>query len=63
MADTKSRRKQKNDEIAVQEARQDFKALLNRVEFGGERIVIKRYNQPSAALVSIADLAKLEGAA
>jgi prevent-host-death family protein len=39
-----------------------LKELLDRAEFHGERIVITRYNKDSAALVSIADLEKIETA-
>ena len=64
MADTKGRRKQqKVDRVPVERARPLFKELLNDAEFRGKRTVITRYGKPSAALVSMADLEKLEGAA
>ena len=50
-------------EMQAEEARRSFKDCLERVGFRGERIVVKRFGQKIAAIVSIADLAKLEGAA
>lgn len=49
--------------MASKAVRKDMREVLNRVEFGGERIVITRHEEDSVALVSIADLEKLEGAA
>lgn len=49
-------------EVPVVKARAELRDLLNRVEFGGERIVITRHDEESAALVSIADLKKIEAA-
>ena len=63
MADTKGRRKQRADRLAVEKARPLLKELLNDAEFRGKRTVITRYGKPAAALVSMADLEKLEGAA
>jgi prevent-host-death family protein len=48
--------------MPVQEARANLKDLLNRVAFRGERIIVTRYDEDSAALVSMADLAKIEAA-
>ena len=62
-AESKVRRSKRAERVAVQDARQDFKDHLNRVEFHGERIVITRYGQDAAALVPLADLQRLEGAA
>lgn len=61
MAKAESRRKRV--EVAVQEAREDMRDYLDRVEFRGERIVVTRYGRPAAALVSMADLEKIEGVA
>lgn len=61
MPQTKQRRNART-EVPVEEARASMKDLLNRVEFGGERIVVTRYNKQSVALVSIQDLEKIEAA-
>ena len=57
----KSRRKPR-PEVAVHELRANVKDVLNRVEFGGERIVVTRHDAPAAALVSLKDLEKIEAA-
>lgn len=62
MPQTKQRRNAKVEEVPVEEARTNMKDLLNRVEFGGERIIVTRYNKKSVALVSLADLEKIEKA-
>ncbi len=48
------------EEIPVTQARADFAELVNRVVYGGERIVVTRHGKPLAALVSAADLQRLE---
>jgi len=48
------------EEIPVTQARADFAELVNRVVYGGERIVMTRHGKPLAALVSAADLERLE---
>lgn len=42
------------------EARANLADALNRVAYGGERIVLKRRGKGVAALVSLEDLARLE---
>lgn len=44
-------------EIPVTEARATFSDLVNRVGYGGERIVLTRHGRPLVALVPAADLA------
>lgn len=44
------------------EARAQFRNLLCRAEYGGERITITRHGIPSAVLVPVRDLALLEAA-
>lgn len=61
MTDTKSRRKQRTS-VTADQARDDMKDLLNRAEFGGERVIITRHGKPAAAVVSIDDLEKIEAA-
>jgi len=46
--------------ISVGEARKDMAATLNRVAFGGTRIVLHRRGKNVAALVPIEDLELLE---
>jgi prevent-host-death family protein len=36
--------------------RKDLSNVLNRVAYGGERLVITRHGKPSAAIVSVEDL-------
>jgi prevent-host-death family protein len=42
------------------EARQDFAETVNRVAYGGERIVLHRRGRNLAALIPLEDLALLE---
>lgn len=49
-------------EIPVTQARAALADLINRVVYGGERVVVTRHGKPLVALVSAADLAKLEEA-
>jgi prevent-host-death family protein len=48
------------EEIPVTQARADFAELVNRVVYAGERIVMTRHGKPLVALVSAADLERLE---
>ena len=43
-------------EIPVTEARAKFSELINRVGYGGERIVLTRHGTPLVALVPAEDL-------
>lgn len=47
-------------EIPVTQARAEFADLINRVVYGEERVVVTRHGKPLVALVSAADLARLE---
>ncbi|MBQ0830559.1 type II toxin-antitoxin system Phd/YefM family antitoxin [Streptomyces tagetis] len=47
-------------EIPVTRARAELADLINRVVYGGERVVVTRHGKPLVALVSAADLARLE---
>ena len=47
-------------EIPVTQARAEFADLINRVVYGGERVVVTRHGKPLVALVSAADLARLD---
>jgi prevent-host-death family protein len=45
--------------LTASELREDLSTALNKVAFGGERIVLERNNKEVAALVPIEDLAVL----
>lgn len=45
--------------LTASQLRQDLADALNKVAFGGERIVLQRNNKDVAALVSIEDLSLL----
>jgi prevent-host-death family protein len=47
-------------EIAVTQARAEFAELVNRVVYGGERVVLTRHGKPIVALIPAADLDRLE---
>ncbi len=49
------------EKVRVTEAKAQLSALMARVGYGGERFVIERRGRPLAALVSVEDLARLEG--
>ncbi|MEU6814238.1 type II toxin-antitoxin system Phd/YefM family antitoxin [Streptomyces sp. NPDC046860] len=47
-------------EIPVTQARAELADLINRVVYGGERVTVTRHGKPLVALVSAADLERLE---
>ncbi len=47
-------------EVPVTQARAELAELVNRVVYGGERVVLTRHGKPLVALVSAADLRRLE---
>jgi prevent-host-death family protein len=47
-------------EIPVTQARAELADLINRVVYGSERVVVTRHGKPLVALVSAADLQRLE---
>ncbi|MDN3259241.1 type II toxin-antitoxin system Phd/YefM family antitoxin [Streptomyces sp. CSDS2] len=47
-------------EIPVTQARAELADLINRVVYGGERVVVSRHGKPLVALVSAADLERLD---
>jgi prevent-host-death family protein len=47
-------------QLPVTQARGELSDLVSRVAFSGERISLTRHGKPVAALVSAADLARLE---
>jgi len=46
--------------VGIAELKRDISAIVNRVAFGRERIVLASRGKPKAALVSVQDLEKLE---
>jgi prevent-host-death family protein len=48
------------DTVGIAEIKRSISALVNRVAFGRERIVLTSRGKPKAALVSIEDLEQLE---
>ena len=48
------------DSASIAEVKRNISTLVNRVAFGGERIILTSRGKPKAALVSIEDLRKLE---
>lgn len=49
-------------EVPSNDVRVRFSMWLNRTEVRGDRVVVLRHGKPVAALVSIADLEKIEAA-
>jgi prevent-host-death family protein len=47
-------------EIGIAEIRENLSEVLNRVAYGGERVVLKRRKKNVAAMVSMEDLHLLE---
>jgi prevent-host-death family protein len=47
-------------EVPVTQARAEFADLVNRVVYGGERVVVTRHGKPIVALVPAADLERLD---
>ena len=47
-------------EISTAEARNNMAEIINRVAYGGERVVLKRRTKGVAAMVSMEDLKVLE---
>lgn len=47
-------------EVPVTQARAELAELINRVVYGAERVVVTRHGKPLVALVSAADLRRLE---
>jgi prevent-host-death family protein len=46
--------------VNLTEARRNWGEIINRVAYGGERILLLSRGKPKAAIVSVADLAILE---
>ena len=46
--------------LSTSEARDHLSEIVNRVAYGGERVVLSRRGKDLAAVVSVEDLARLE---
>lgn len=46
--------------IPASELRDNFSEAVNRVAYGGERLILERHGKPAAALVSMEDLELLQ---
>jgi prevent-host-death family protein len=57
----KDRRLKMTKSMSVAEAKSRFSELVNRASYGGERFLIERRGKAVGAIVSAADLARLEG--
>jgi prevent-host-death family protein len=49
-----------SDAVSATEARANFQELINRVEYGKERIVIERHGKAVVAVIGLEDLKRLE---
>ena len=50
-------------QIAIGQVRRDISELVNRVAYGGERVILTSRGRPKAALVSLDDLEQLRNRA
>lgn len=50
-------------QIAIGQVRRDISELVNRVAYGGERVILTSRGKPKAALVSLDDLEQLRNTA
>ena len=49
-----------NEQVSIGQVKRDISTLVNRVAYGGERIVLTSRGKPKAALVSMEDYQKLQ---
>lgn len=49
-------------EVPVTQARAQLSDIVNRVVYGGERVVLTRHGKPIVAMIPPAELARLEQA-
>jgi len=48
------------DPVSATEARAKFQEIINRVEYGKERLLIERHGKPVVAVIGLDDLKRLE---
>jgi prevent-host-death family protein len=58
---TRRRAKMAETHVSIGQVKRDISKLVNRVAYGGERVVLTSRGKPKAALVSIADYERLQG--
>ncbi|MEC4819914.1 MAG: type II toxin-antitoxin system Phd/YefM family antitoxin [Scytonema sp. PMC 1069.18] len=46
--------------ISASDARANFQEVINRVEYGGERILIQRHGKTAVAVIGLEDLKRLQ---
>jgi prevent-host-death family protein len=46
--------------LSASRAREKFADIVNRVEYGGERVIVRRHNRDVAAVIPIEDLELLQ---
>jgi prevent-host-death family protein len=46
--------------ISASDARANFQEIINRVEYGGERILIQRHGKTAVAVIGLEDLKRLQ---
>jgi prevent-host-death family protein len=49
-----------NEQVSIGQVKRDISTLVNRVAYGGERIILTSRGKPKAALVSMEDYQKLQ---
>lgn len=49
-----------NEQVSIGQVKRDISILVNRVAYGGERIILTSRGKPKAALVSMEDYQKLQ---
>jgi prevent-host-death family protein len=50
-----------SEQVSIGRVKRDISELVNRVAYGGERIILTSRGKPKAALVGMADFEKLQG--
>jgi prevent-host-death family protein len=53
------RKKVTETKVAIGQVKRDISELINRVAYGGERVILTSRGKPKAALVSMADYERL----
>lgn len=57
---TTNARKETTPTLSASEARSNFNDLVNRVQYGGERVTVTRQGKPAVVMISVTDLELLE---
>jgi prevent-host-death family protein len=51
---------EKESRVSIGEVKRDISELVNRVAYGGERVILTSRGKPKAALVSMEDYQRLQ---